>query len=74
MGYGITPEVGGDFICAAPCEHKDCALNRTLIAKPCAICGKPMGEGVKFFFNGKNEPEHALCVWTAQEAKDKARA
>jgi len=52
MAYSITPTPGGEFLCAEPCEHRDCKALRELIASKCGICGEPIGEGRQYCRGG----------------------
>ena len=50
MAYSIMPTIGGKFICAKPCQHRECAWNRAMIALPCRVCKKPVAQGEKYQF------------------------
>ncbi len=47
MAWMIIPEPGGEFLCAEPCNHLDCAAYRREAKWECPLCKKPLGHGVK---------------------------
>lgn len=73
MGYSIVPNIrDNDVVCQVTCEHTDClAILERWADADCAICGRPMEAGQKFYMNDENKPEHALCVWEIAEKERK---
>lgn len=48
------------------CEHTDCAEQRADSERPCAICEKPIGYGVRYFMDATGAPgkwrwTHMIC-------------
>lgn len=44
----------------AECQHRDCAASRADAARPCAICGDPIGYDVAYYGSGL-DMRHAAC-------------
>ena len=61
MAASVLPEPGkvvrGVEIgpCKGACTHTDCASTRRMAGASCAICGKPIGYGVRFYVASKKD-------------------
>ena len=63
MAYTITPKPGDKWLCANPCQHKDCVEHRKTIAALCTFCNKPIGAGVSMAFHSLDgAPAHWGCI------------
>lgn len=63
MAWAITPKPGSEYLCAGPCQHKDCALTLQIINAICRHCDKPIGSDVKWNFGDDSKPQHLVCGW-----------
>jgi len=65
MGYAIVPDLKDErVVCQGPCQHRDCAAVRAeWTDATCAICGKPMLPGQKFYYNDQKQHEHTICAY-----------
>lgn len=68
--FDITDE---DVVCQTDCEHTDCADSRKLATTPCNMCDKIIKAGERFFLDDNREPQHAVCVWKAEEKRQAER-
>lgn len=48
--------------CVDPCEHRDCAAARRDAARPCRVCGKPIGYGVDCGADDDGNWAHWMCL------------
>lgn len=72
MGWFMIDEPGnGSGPCAPTCEHEDCAENRALVARPCVLCGKPIGYSAKLYIDDDGA-KHATCVWSRRSPCERA--
>jgi len=64
MAAGILPKPGTKVgPCAKSCKHIDCAETRTMAARVCPICEKPIGYDTRFYQHGTlEELTHAVCL------------
>lgn len=62
--------------CAKACDHTDCKQSRETASKECAICGKPTGYEVDFYFDSENArtPTHAVCLEAKVEKERSSNA
>lgn len=67
--FDVTDE---SIVCQRPCKHADCAADRVLAATPCNMCGKKIEAGQRFFLDDLDAPQHAVCVWKAEEKRQEA--
>ena len=56
------PKLGGP--CKRPCQHRDCAETRALVARVCPYCSQPIGYELKFT---GDPPVHFDCALDAAE-------
>ena len=62
MAAGILAEIGTEYgPCKEECKHRDCDLTRRMAAAHCAICGKPIGYGVRFYQLQEKDERNSRC-------------
>lgn len=69
MAAACIPAPGSKYVCAEPCQHKDCAQHRADAAVVCSYCSKPVGTDVPVYAGQEGESRlvHAVCLEDAIE-------
>lgn len=64
MASGTLPKPGSEYgPCRDGCKHTDCASMREVAARPCAICGNPIGYDRHFYIDARlGGTVHYSCV------------
>ena len=68
--------LGEPYTCNSPCEHRDCAEARRLVATLCHYCNAAIGEDKEFCFDREQRPVHFWCAAPAgfRSARYRVRA
>jgi hypothetical protein len=61
MAASMIPAPGSELGPCESCEHRDCALSRSMAAAECAICHREIGYETRFYREGETS-WHAVCI------------
>lgn len=65
MAAGTIPKPGTVFgPCETPCQHRDCAVTRSMAAALCTTCNEPIGYEARFYLDDADSQRlhHAVCL------------
>lgn len=74
MAYMVVPTGREPDTCETPCQHRDCAAHRRLLADACPLCGATFQPGDKVTRSGDADADplaHLVCV-DERAQKDRA--